>query len=400
MGTNTVAGGWIDTDKISAVSAKSFGAEGNNSADDSGAIQAAINAAASSVGGASGNMVFLPQGTYILKSQVKVKNKVRLVGASRSGTILKAATGVGSSTGLVRLGDGTGNVFGCRVENLTVDCSDVASSVGVYSSEAQEQSGIIGCVVTSFQSYGVNFVSGIGALTEISMSEIYGSSAGATAGVHLAGSGSLTLMNHCTVSGVTTPMTNAIHNDGQTLSARGIHCETVTTGITFDTGALGSVTDMTGHSSVTTCVAIAGTNGGGIVLIGISPNGATNALVDSLTSRTITNQLEFYVVGTTGGAASSKEVFHSIATSPWRQAAAYVGSASFTATAAGATTVSNTLVNSGSNIIFFPTNAAAALLQRTKTCYVSNLASGSFIFNVSATGAGAPAGTETFGYTY
>ena len=65
----------------------------------------------------------------------------------------------------------------------------------------------------------------------------------------------------------------------------------------------------------------------------------------------------------------------------------------------GSTTVSNTRVKAAdSQIMVFPTNAEAGLLLRTKTCWISNIVDGSFIFNVSATAAGAPAGTETMAY--
>ena|SRR3990167_7477869 len=73
--------------------------------------------------------------------------------------------------------------------------------------------------------------------------------------------------------------------------------------------------------------------------------------------------------------------------------------ATFGVEAAGTTTVSNARVKAAdSQIIPFATNAGAGLLLRTKTCWISDIADGSFIFNVSATAAGAPAGTETMAY--
>ena len=80
---------------------------------------------------------------------------------------------------------------------------------------------------------------------------------------------------------------------------------------------------------------------------------------------------------------------------------AHIGSglteASFTATAAGVTTVPlSGSAKLGGQVCFYPTNAAAGLLLRTKTCWMTT-ADDAGTFNVSATGAGAPAGTETFG---
>lgn len=74
------------------------------------------------------------------------------------------------------------------------------------------------------------------------------------------------------------------------------------------------------------------------------------------------------------------------------------GAGTFTSDADASTTISDSRVLAASNISFAPTNAAAGLLVRTKTCYVDTISAGSFNFNVSSTGAGAPAGTETFSY--
>jgi hypothetical protein len=73
------------------------------------------------------------------------------------------------------------------------------------------------------------------------------------------------------------------------------------------------------------------------------------------------------------------------------------GLGTFTSDADASTTVTDTAVKSTSRIIVFPTNAAAGLLLRSASCFVTP-GTGSFTFNVSATGAGAPAGTETFAY--
>lgn len=71
---------------------------------------------------------------------------------------------------------------------------------------------------------------------------------------------------------------------------------------------------------------------------------------------------------------------------------------SFTATAAGTTTISDANILASSLVTFSPTNGPAGLLLATKTCYIGAVSAGSFTFLVSATGSGAPAGTETFTY--
>lgn len=74
-----------------------------------------------------------------------------------------------------------------------------------------------------------------------------------------------------------------------------------------------------------------------------------------------------------------------------------VGTGSFTVTAAAVTTITDASSSATSRIVWSPANAAAGLLTQLKTCYVTTGA-GSFTFNVSATGAGQPAGTELINY--
>lgn len=77
-----------------------------------------------------------------------------------------------------------------------------------------------------------------------------------------------------------------------------------------------------------------------------------------------------------------------------------IGGGTFTATAAALTTVSDTSIVATSRVIVVPNDATAGLLARSKTCYVSGIGAGFFTFVVSATGAGAPAGTEVFQYIF
>lgn len=78
-----------------------------------------------------------------------------------------------------------------------------------------------------------------------------------------------------------------------------------------------------------------------------------------------------------------------------------VGSGNFQSTAAAVTTITDTSVPASANIIWEPANAAAGLLMRSKTCFIpTGNSAGSFTFQVSATGAGAPGGSETFFYFF
>lgn len=77
-----------------------------------------------------------------------------------------------------------------------------------------------------------------------------------------------------------------------------------------------------------------------------------------------------------------------------------LGGGTFTATAAALTTISDSDIVATSNVIVVANNAAAGLLMQSKTCYVSGIGAGFFTFVVSATGSGAPAGTEAFQYLF
>lgn len=302
----------IETQASGMVNVKAFGAKGDNSTDDSTAINAAITEAAETRFGGIGTVVYFPPGTYILGSQVVVKNKVRLVGSGRSSTVLKASGGVAPATGLVRLGDGTGIVFGCRVENMTIDCNDVAASIGVYSTEANEQSGVYHCVVQNFRTNGIKFSGASCQNAFVDNSEVYGSASGATSGIYLTGTAGIIHLRYLTVSGNSgSPMTSCIDNEDN-IAAFGIHGEYATNLILFDTNnSIGIASNIFGHSSITSCVNINAGASNGIIIGPVYTNGATNAVLDNRSSRTITSSnMALYVLGDGAGAAA--QVFGSV----------------------------------------------------------------------------------------
>ncbi len=76
------------------------------------------------------------------------------------------------------------------------------------------------------------------------------------------------------------------------------------------------------------------------------------------------------------------------------------GVGTFTADNDASTTVTDAGVAANAQVVVFPTNSAAGLLLRTLSCQVSSVSAGSFVFAVSASAGGLPAGTETFGYIF
>jgi len=126
------------------VTAAPYHARGDGFADDGPAIQAAIDDAAAVGGG----IVFLPAGTYLLKSlneQTGVRyyllnyySGVALVGSGRETTILQAGPGMPNETRIISANsaDGTGRVTGALFKNFTVDGAadqqpDAQSMVGI-----------------------------------------------------------------------------------------------------------------------------------------------------------------------------------------------------------------------------------------------------------------------------
>lgn len=112
-----------------------FGALGDNSHDDTTAIQAAIDAAQP-----NGGVVYLRPGTYLLSASIVLPAKVRLVGAGSSATTLRLAAGsncnVIETIGLAALIDSNRWLFsegvpsGFSVEHLRIDGNKTHNTTG------------------------------------------------------------------------------------------------------------------------------------------------------------------------------------------------------------------------------------------------------------------------------
>jgi Pectate lyase superfamily protein len=104
---------------------KEFGAIGNGIVDDRASIQKAIAAA-----GNAGGDVFFPMGTYLVSSAgtaafcIRLASKVKLIGESRAGSILKQANNLGSSVRLVQIESDD-----CSLNNLTLDGNKAKQSI-------------------------------------------------------------------------------------------------------------------------------------------------------------------------------------------------------------------------------------------------------------------------------
>lgn len=103
------------------VSVKDFGAVGDGVADDTAAIQAAVNA---------GGEVFFPTGRYLISSTITVAKTVSLLGSSSSfGDTTATAELLYTGTGVaLQIGDGSTKIYNVRIDTLGIRASGSAVS--------------------------------------------------------------------------------------------------------------------------------------------------------------------------------------------------------------------------------------------------------------------------------
>jgi hypothetical protein len=139
---------------------KDFGALGNNSTDDTAAFNRAFAAANPKAehgrGAGYGGTVFVPPGHYLVSSMLSLPPQTIMVGCGRENTTVMAHSSFtfsnrrSGNVALVKL-----NGFGCRVENMHLNCAHKANSVAVYSDSINEQSGLFHCLLGHFKKYGL-----------------------------------------------------------------------------------------------------------------------------------------------------------------------------------------------------------------------------------------------------
>ena len=289
-----------------------YGALGDGITDDLAAIDNAVLVAAEAITSDSNGYVSLPPGVFMVTNQVILPNKVRLVGAGRSSTFIKAAVTFPTSTAVVKFGT-TSNVFAVRLENMTVDCSSIASSIGVYSARAQEQCGLRDAVVLNFRDIGVKLDTNIGVGVALENVECYGYSGGWNDGIYLSTSSAVLSIRNCTVTGVlaATSGINALNVVLGHVDVTNLHCETVANGVYMDTNASGNLVCLSGHSACVDVLEIKADNNGNVTVHAMRPNGSTNCVNDLRTGRLIPGsvQVGFYMIGSGSGPAGAADKY-------------------------------------------------------------------------------------------
>lgn len=139
------------------LSAKWFGALGDNSTDDTTALSRALTA----VGGIAGRLV-ISAGTYLVTSTLTQPRRTIVEGQGSTidntwATLIKAKTGW-SGTNLWVMGDST-SAFGTQLLNICIDGAGLVNT-GIFSDQIEENSGCRFVRVRETTQYGWKFING------------------------------------------------------------------------------------------------------------------------------------------------------------------------------------------------------------------------------------------------
>lgn len=321
--------------------AQRYGAKFNGLTDDTASIVQAVALAGSSYNGTQGSEVTLPQGLSLLSSMVFLPNRVRVVGVNKRGSSFQATPGWSVGNGVSAYSSGTvystdslvtssgvlyisrqssnsGNtpsssptfwtaisnamfyaqngysagagisMFDSTLENLTVDCNNVAGLGGVLSSAWQEDCGLRAALILNFSTYGVRLQDGFGgaSFTRISDTEIFGGTTANAIGVDLqeislVGSFLLKVSDTSITGSPGAALAKGINVVNDSLHADTVHFEQATSAIYLDGVGHHVIIGCTGGPGVTSLVELASTFAGTLTMLECFRNGATNLIKDN-----------------------------------------------------------------------------------------------------------------------
>ena len=279
----------VQTDRITPFM---LGAAGDGVADDTDAINAAIDAAAAAAGGAQGAIVYFHTGTYLISSMITQPNRVALKGVNGRGTILKPRAGF-SDAFMIEASNGTSSMFGATIEDMHIDARGF-NMTGVVNSKAWQETCGLKRVVIQYDGttkYGLHYTDGYGgaAYLPIRDVEIFSDSTASDAAgiqvdqISLVG-GFILSVDGATIAGTSTnPIPNAVVIVNDTMTIKGLHIEYCDNGIDMrGSGSLSADTITGSVNAVVDLVTLSAGFTGRAVLQNMVPNGATgNILTDN-----------------------------------------------------------------------------------------------------------------------
>jgi hypothetical protein len=219
---------------------------------------------------------------------------------------------------IVCIGDNTMSYQGTRLEDLSVDCSDIAGTVAFEMYGAAESSGARNCAFISYGLYGMYLHGNNTTNFEIEHcvtlpSMIVGNSS--CVGIYANGIGGNTnYINRCTIAGATGVLQDAgVRIVSSTMHLANIHVEGSADEILFDIGSNGICEHIIGGGTTGTVNVVHIKTGGSVVLLHVSDPSAENLVQNDITGQTISvasvpNELCLYMSGQTF-MNTTKEIF-------------------------------------------------------------------------------------------
>jgi len=355
-----------------------YGATFDGSTNDAAALnRAAVDALRSSGSSSSGGAIIeCPAGICVINSQIDIGESSLSSNVGRV-TLLgqgKRVTFNGTTTAMARIGAGLGaTIHDTRFVDLGFDCNNVANSIGIYSTQANEGSGGDHFEVKNFKVKGIFFTTGCQNI-DLHSVETYHTAATAI-GIDL---NAVSSINH--LDDITTGSSDATTSSGAGIRLTTTHAiitrfhpEYHAGGVLFDTNSHGIVDGIYGHATVTDLVQ---QNVNGVQVFGIEQGGATNAINNTVNGDGAFSLGDggFYMTGNDGTGATGRFIL----TSGSAIRSQFPGPLTLLGvlTASGGTTLSGANTLSGVNTVSGATTFSAAVTLNTTMTTTGGIVTG------------------------
>lgn len=276
------------------VSVLVYGADPTGATDSAAAIQAANDAVDALTGG--GALVF-PNGSYKVAS--RVNQTVKWTGQNRDSVVILADPAFTDPV-VVEQGPngGTGLVFGCMLEDITVDANNTGA-LCVFSDQINEDSGLRGCVFrgcgadAAARYNGAGITTGGGAANfVVENNEFYIGNQDADFGLDLNHADSCVRVYNNTFNGDPHTFDRGLNINFAQVVALSNHYEHCNYGEFWTGSSQGTSIGAVGGPSLTNCVA---SDCNHVAVMSVDGNGATHTFVDGNNSVTVDDAfLQFY----------------------------------------------------------------------------------------------------------